>query len=71
MGSSHGETEPRKATYCRAGRNIKPPTPLRKNPQKEKYSRRIVIGIAAKSQGNLMVELATPKRTKQSNQGNE
>jgi hypothetical protein len=28
MGSSHGETEPRKATYLRAGRNIKTLTTL-------------------------------------------
>jgi len=27
-GSSHGETEPKKATDNEAGHNIKPPTPL-------------------------------------------
>jgi len=34
-GSSHGETEPRKATYLGAGRNTKPPTSLEKNFQTE------------------------------------
>jgi hypothetical protein len=64
MGSSHGEKEPKKATYFVARRNIKPPTPLGKNSQEkgETFPPQNFT-VSGKSQGNPIVELATPKRT--------
>jgi hypothetical protein len=55
-GSSHGETEPRKATYAQAGHNIKNPTSLEIIPA--------AYGAhSGMSQGNPVVEMATPKGT--------
>jgi hypothetical protein len=56
MGSSHGETEHQKATYFGAERNIKSLTLLEFIPAASSI-------IAAKSPGNPVVELATPKGT--------
>ena len=64
MGSSHGEIEPRKATYVVAGRNIKNPTRLEPNPAAEHPT-------SCMSPGVPVVEMATPKGTQQSNRGNE
>ena len=56
MGSSYGETEPEKATYTRAGRNIKTPTSLELIPA--------ALPIhSGKSLGNPVVEMATPNGT--------
>ncbi|MEH2298131.1 MAG: hypothetical protein V7K88_03430 [Nostoc sp.] len=55
-GSSQGETEPRKATYPGAGRNIKTLTTLHKIPPHRK-------GNSGKSPGNPIVEMTTPNGT--------
>jgi hypothetical protein len=56
MGSSHGETEPRKATYQKAGHNVKTLTSLELNPAANNIS-------SGKSPGVPMVEVATPNGT--------
>jgi hypothetical protein len=68
IGSSHGETEPRKATYLRAGRRPK------QNP--DSIGDKIILPpkfykVSGKSPGGSVVEVVTPKGTKQSNWGNE
>jgi hypothetical protein len=64
MGGSHGETEPKKATYLQAGRNSKTPTSLKTIPAVFSWDN-------GKSPGDSVVEVATPKGAKQSNRGNE
>ena len=56
MGNSHGETEPRKVTYVRAGRRPKILTPLEIIPAE------FLLNIG-KSLGNSVVKLAPPKGT--------
>jgi len=56
LGSSHGETEPRKATYLQAGHNIKNLTSLEINPAEHDRS-------SGKSPGIPVVEVATPNGT--------
>jgi len=64
MGSSHGETEPQKATYLGTGRNVKPRLDWSLFPPHPSPDN-------GTSLGNPVVEMATPKGTQQSNQGNE
>jgi len=67
MGSSYGETEPRKATYFGAGRRpTKPRLYWRQTAFPPKPYK-----VNGKSLGNPMVEVATPNGTQQSNWGNE
>jgi hypothetical protein len=64
MGSSYGETEPKKATYFQAGRNFKPPTSLETN--------RIPatsLPDSGKSLGNPVVEVAPPNGTNNLTEG--
>jgi hypothetical protein len=56
MGSSHGETEPQKATHHKAGHNIKNLTSLEIIPA-------AFLPDSGKSPGNPVVELATPNGT--------
>jgi hypothetical protein len=56
MGSSHGETEPIKATYLKAGHNTKSLTSLETIPA-------AFLADSGKSLGNPVVELATPNGT--------
>lgn len=61
-GNSHGETEPKKATYVKAGHNTKTPTTLEPIPAVHKSSN-------GKSPGNPMVEVATPNGTTNLSEG--
>jgi hypothetical protein len=63
MGSSYGETEPRKATYMKAGHNKENPDFTGDN------SRRCMSVASGKSLGNLVVELATPNGTNNFTEG--
>ncbi|HAA28464.1 MAG TPA: hypothetical protein DCE56_13270 [Cyanobacteria bacterium UBA8553] len=62
MGSSYGETEPRKATYCQARHNNKTSTLLEIIPAAPSTS-------SGKSLGNPVVELATPNGTNNLTEG--
>ena len=70
-GSSHGEIEPRKATYPGGGAQHKNPDLIGAKLLKGETFPPHMLRLSGKSQGNPMVELATPKRTQQSDQGNE
>jgi hypothetical protein len=62
MGSSHGEIEPRKATYSKAGHNTKNPDFIGDNPA-------VYVFDNGKSLGIPMVELATPNGTNNLTEG--
>jgi hypothetical protein len=62
MGSSYGETEPKKATYSKAGRNNKTPTSLETIPAAH-------LGNSGKSLGNPVVEVAPPNGTNNLTEG--
>jgi len=62
MGSSHGETEPIKATYLKAGHNTKSLTSLETIPA-------AFLADSGKSLGNPAVELATPNGTNNLTEG--
>ena len=65
MGSSYGETEPRKATYPQAGHNKKKPRLCWRQAKFPPYG----YPNNGKSLGNPVVEVATPNGTKQSTEG--
>jgi hypothetical protein len=62
MGSSYGEIEPKKATYCQARHNNKTSTLLEIIPAAPATS-------SSKSPGNSVVELATPNGTNNLTEG--